>query len=180
MKQSPALSKVARGDLCAGCGGCALVAPDAVTMEMTPPGYLRPRQTAPLSAEAETRIAALCPGLGQSVAAEGRQDDPLWGPYQEMRTGHATNADLRYHGSSGGVLSAVMNYLVTSGKVDGAIQTTADPEVPVANVATISVDLAGVQAAAGSRYAPSAPLASLGPVLEGDKTYAFVGAHLEI
>lgn len=175
MKQSPALSKVARGDLCAGCGGCALVAPDAVTMEMTPPGYLRPRQTGPVAAEAEAKIAALCPGLGQSVAAEGRQDDPLWGPYQEMRTGHATNADLRYHGSSGGVLSAVMNYLVTSGKVDGAIQTTADPEVPVANIATISVDLAGVQAAAGSRYAPSAPLASLGPVLEGDRTYAFVG-----
>ena len=75
MKQSPALSKVARGDLCAGCGGCALVAPDAVTMEMTPPGYLRPRQSGPVrvreakvSVEEEHQLRAGLDQVGELIA----------------------------------------------------------------------------------------------------------------
>jgi coenzyme F420 hydrogenase subunit beta len=60
---SPALARVVRGKLCTGCGLCAAIAPDAVRMTMQPPGWLRPEQTAPVSAEADAAIAAACPGL---------------------------------------------------------------------------------------------------------------------
>ena len=47
------LDRIKRGDLCAGCGGCALVAGDAIAMETVPPGFLRPVQRAPLSPETD-------------------------------------------------------------------------------------------------------------------------------
>lgn len=176
---APSLARVARGHLCAGCGGCALVAPEAVRMQMTPPGFLRPVQIAPASAQADAAIAAICPGLGQEVAAEGRRDDALWGPYLEMQTGHATDPDLRFRASSGGALSALVAHLLARGAIDSAVQVGAgDP--PVANATVLSHDAADVARAAGSRYAPSAPLAGLGPLLEGQGRHAFVGKPCDV
>ncbi|SET62945.1 Coenzyme F420 hydrogenase/dehydrogenase, beta subunit C-terminal domain [Oceanicella actignis] len=174
------LDRVERGRLCAGCGGCALLSDGALRMERTPPGFLRPVPQGPLSREAEARIAAICPALGQSVAAEGRPDDVLWGPSLAMHEAWAQDEELRFTGSSGGALSAVLVHLLESGKVDAVVQTAADPADPVANRTVISTSRAEVLAAAGSRYAPSAPLAALGPCLEDDRIYAFVGKPCDV
>ena len=178
--QSPALDRVARGNLCAGCGGCALVAPQKVVMEMTPPGYLRPRQTAPLTATEDARIARICPGLGQKIEASGRTDHVLWGPYEAVKVGFATDPVLRFSASSGGVLSALLVHLLESAKVDAIIQTAASPNIPVANVTVLSRSAADVLAASGSRYAPSAPLAKLASYLDSDLRFAFVGKPCDV
>ena len=157
----PSLARIARGNLCAGCGACAGLSPGKITMEMTPPGFLRPRQTALLTAEEDDRIARICPGLGQRVVAGGRTHHALWGPHVEMLTGWATDPDLRFGGASGGGLSALAAYLLDSGTVDAVVQVGADPQHPIANRRTISTTVAGVAAMAGSRYAPSAPLEGL-------------------
>ena len=172
---SPALARVARGDLCAGCGACAGIAPGKVAMQITPPGFLRPRQTAPLTQTEEAAIAAACPGLGQIVQAEGRADPVLWGPYVQMVTGWASDPALRHAGSSGGVLSALAAYLLASGRVTGVLQTAADPGFVLGNAAVISRDGAQVLAAAGSRYAPSAPLEGLADLIARARPLAFVG-----
>ena len=177
---APSLARVLRGNLCAGCGGCALVAPGKVDMEMTPPGYLRPRQRAALTAQEDATIKQICPGLGQTVKAEGRTDDVLWGPYKRMEAGHATDAALRFAASSGGGLSALLVHLLESDVVDAVIQTGADPQVPVANTPVISMTPEQVLAAAGSRYGPSAPLADLEGPLNSDKRYAFVGKPCDV
>lgn len=172
---SPALARVARGDLCAGCGACAGIAPGKVAMQITPPGFLRPNQTAPLTASEEAAIAAVCPGLGQVVQADGRTDPVLWGPYVQMVTGWASDAQVRHAGSSGGVLSALATYLLASGRVTGVLQTAADPGFALGNAAVISRDGAQVLAAAGSRYAPSAPLEGLAQIIARGQPLAFVG-----
>lgn len=177
---SPALARVERGALCSGCGGCALVAPGRITMETVAPGLLRPRQTAALSADEEAHIAALCPGLGQSVEAAGRRDDVLWGPYRAMRTGHATDPELRHAASSGGALSAALVHLLETGAVDGVIQTAAAPDLAIGNVTVLSRTPAEVQAAAGSRYAPSSPLADLADRLDEAGRFAFVGKPCDV
>jgi coenzyme F420 hydrogenase subunit beta len=172
---SPALARVARGDLCAGCGACAAIAPGRVAMAAAGPGWLRPVQTAPLDPAEEAAIAAVCPGLGQTVAAAGRRDDPLWGPFLAMQAGHATDPGLRHAGASGGALSALALWLVESGRVDAVVQVAADPDDPVANRTVVTRDRAGVLAAAGSRYAPSAPLAGLAPLVASGARHAFLG-----
>ena len=159
--QKNSLALVARGNLCAGCGACAGLSPDKIAMEMAPPGFLRPRQTAPLTAEEDARIARICPGLGQKVAAGGRTDPVLWGPYVEMMTGWATDPELRFAGASGGGLSAIATWLLDSGTVDAVVQVGADMLRPTANRTRVSTTPAEVAAAAGSRYAASAPLVGL-------------------
>lgn len=180
MKPAASLSRVTRGNLCAGCGGCAIAAPGKITMSLQDPGYLRPQQTATLTPEEDARIARICPGLGQSVEADGRTDDVMWGPYVAMHTGFSTDPDLRHAASSGGGLSAMLVHLLDSGAVDAVIQTAAAPQVPVANVTVLSDTAADVAMAAGSRYAPSAPLAGLSEHLDSNRRFAFVGKPCDV
>lgn len=172
---SAALARVARGDLCAGCGACAAIAPGRVAMREAAPGFARPVQTGPVTPREDAAIAAVCPGLVEEVEAGGRRDHVLWGPYLEMRTGHATDPGLRHAASSGGALSAVLVHLLETGAVDGVIQTGASEAVPVGNAAVLSRDAAAVRAAAGSRYAPSSPLDGIERHLSGSERLAFVG-----
>jgi coenzyme F420 hydrogenase subunit beta len=174
------LARVARGQLCSGCGGCALVAPGRIVMEYEAQGFLRPQQLGPVSAGEDARIARICPGLGQRVEAGERRDDVLWGPWLEMRRGHARDETLRHVASSGGALSALLVHLLESGRVDGVVQTAADPALPIGNVTVLSEEAAAIQAAAGSRYAPSAPLAALEPHLAGERRLAFVGKPCDV
>jgi coenzyme F420 hydrogenase subunit beta len=176
---SPSLERVAAGDLCAGCGACAALAPGRITMAMAAPGFLRPLQSAALDPEQEVAIAAVCPGLGQRVDAAGRPDDVLWGPLLTVRTGWATDPAIRFAGASGGALTALLAWLLDSGTVDAVVQVAADPDRPLGNVTVISQSALAVRAAAGSRYAPSAPLAGLGALLQDHRTsgrrFAVVG-----
>lgn len=172
---APSLARVARGNLCAGCGACAGLLPGRIAMEMTPPGYLRPVQKAPVSAGEDGLIAAVCPGLGQEVRAQGRPDSPLWGPFLEMRTGWAADPVLRHAGASGGGLSAVLAFLLASEQVDAVLQIRADPAVPIGNATVVSAGMAELLAAAGSRYAPSAPLEKLRELQADGRRFAFVG-----
>lgn len=176
--QTPALRRVAKGALCSGCGACAALVPHAVKMETSDKGFLRPRQTGPLSAAEDAGIARACPGLVQTVLVEGRTDHALWGPYISMRTGFATDPELRFKGSSGGALSGLLAWLIESGEVSAALTNAADPDRAVANQPALARNRSDIARAAGSRYAPSAPLAALD--LAGGQPTAFVGKPCDV
>lgn len=139
------------------------------------PGYLRPQQTALLTAEEDAKIARVCPGLGQRVEAAGRSDSVLWGPYIAMETGWSSDPAVRFAGSSGGALSALLVHLLAMGVVEAVVQTTASPDLAIGNVTVITEDAAAIVAAAGSRYAPSAPLECLAQMIRSGRKLAFVG-----
>ncbi len=176
---SPSLERVRLGDLCAGCGACAGLFPDSLRMAETAPGFLRPVQTAGLNPAEEATFAAVCPGLGQKVEAGARTTSDLWGPYDAMWTGWACDPQIRFAGASGGALSMILLHLLESGVVESVVQTAAAPDLAIGNVAVLSEDRDGILAAAGSRYAPSAPLAQLqdhlGKYRAQGRRFAFVG-----
>lgn len=180
MKPSRAISQVRRGALCAGCGGCALAAPGKIAMEVSGDGYLRPRQLAEITPAEEQTIAQTCPGLVQEIEPAGREDNLLWGPYIAMYTGWAHEAHMRFAGSSGAALTAVLAHLLETGEVDGVLQVRADPERPVGNIVSVSRTSQEVLMAAGSRYAPSAPLAEMVDLLDGEERFAFVGKPCDV
>lgn len=177
---SPALKRVMAGHLCSGCGGCAAIAPEKIEMALLPPGYLRPVQRMVLSEEEERGVAAICPGLLVDQDADGRPDDPLWGPYLGVWTGHATDPELRHAASSGGALSALLVHLLESGAVEFVLQTAADPENPVGNRTVLSRSAAEIIEASGSRYAPSAPLDGIDEHLAAGRRFAFVGKPCDV
>ena len=187
---SPTLAKVVAGELCSGCGLCAGVSGGRVALETVAPGYTRPVQHAPLPQEAEAQVAAACPGAkvapwtGAEALAFPWGDapavDPYWGPYHGVDTGHATDPDVRFVGSSGGVASALLIAAIESGQVDAALHIAADPERPTRNVLHWSTNRAEVLAGAGSRYAASSPLAEIDAALASGRRFAFVGKPCDV
>ena len=180
MKPSPVLKRVVDGGLCSGCGGCAAIAPKSVCMGITEKGFLRPRQLAEVTPDREGRIADCCPGTGLTQAPGDREDHPLWGPFVEIRSGYSSNPALRHHASSGGGLSAILTHLLRSGTVDAVLQTAAASSLPIGNQNVVSTTAEDIFAAAGSRYAPSAPLAGLDGVLAEKRRFAFVGKPCDV
>jgi coenzyme F420 hydrogenase subunit beta len=180
MRPSPSLKRVLRGDLCTGCGGCVAAAPGKIAMTLTGPGWLRPLQLADLDEQEEMRIAGICPGIVLEQDAAGRPDDPMWGPVLACRTGHAIDADMRHTASSGGGLSALLSHLLETGAVDRILQIAADQADPLGNTTVFSMNSGDVVSAAGSRYAPSAPLVRLEEALVADGLTAFVGKPCDV
>ncbi len=177
---SSTLGRIARGNLCSGCGACAAIAPKAIDMQVSGAGFLRPRQTETLTPDQDHRIADACPGLGLQLSPGDRSEHMLWGPYISVYSGHATDATLRHQASSGGALSALLIHLLESGTVDRVLQTGADPDLPIGNRNVLNEAQAEVFASAGSRYAPSAPLAAIAPLLDTDLRIAFVGKPCDV
>lgn len=176
---SDTLARVGR--LCVGCGICRAVAsPGGIEMRMSESGYLRPAQVGTLTPEDERRIAAVCPGLSLAHEPANGHDHAVWGPVVKIRVGYATDDALRHHASSGGVLSAVLQFLLESGRVNRIIQTAADAQSPISNATVESKTRSDILYAAGSRYAPSAPLAELRRQMEKPGRFALVGKPCDI
>lgn len=180
---SPSLKAVLDGKLCSGCGLCAGVAADAVELTLAQPGFLRPRQNAPLSARQERIVAGACPGL--TVAPWDRlaapNIDPHWGPWREILTGHATDPRVRFTGSSGGFLTALGQYALRVGLVDAVVTVQAGGrDAPLANPIRIIDQPAALLSAAGSRYGPSAPLANVAALLDDGRRFLFIGKPCDV
>lgn len=146
-------------------------------------GQLRPQAVAGvgLSRHRQQEIKQSCPALVVHALDEaGAVRHTLWGPVRSSHTGHATDPDLRFHGSSGGLISALAWHLLRTGAVDGVAQIAAVPGEPLNNTLQISRTRADVIRAAGSRYAPAAPLDSLWRLLGPGERVAFVGKPCDV
>ncbi|WP_158255213.1 Coenzyme F420 hydrogenase/dehydrogenase, beta subunit C-terminal domain [Rhodoblastus acidophilus] len=144
-------------------------------MAMSDDGFLRPA-----SGLSTGRAEAVCPGVALSHESSGGCYDPLWGPIVRTATGFALDSELRFTGSSGGVLSAISLGLIESGMVAFVWQTRADLDDPIGNVTGASRTRAEILEAAGSRYGPSCPLANLGDALATGEVFAFVGKPCDV
>jgi len=174
------LGRILRADCCAGCGLCASLSSDAIEMRTSAEGFLRPVATGPVDTARDDLICEVCPGIRLSQTNEAGVRHPIWGPVVSARTGHATDAALRFHASSGGALSAFADFLLRTGEVDFVMHTAAAADSPIRNRSVVSVDSDDVFRAAGSRYAPSSPLDSLDRHLGGKSRFAVVGKPCDI
>ena len=172
------VSKIVDLDLCHGCGACAAADP-ALTMEMQPSGYLRPKAADGPSID-ESAVEEVCSGARLSAPQSDAEYHPLWGPIHSLSTGHAVDVQTRFRGSSGGVLSALQIFLVESGAVEFVVSTSADPADPIGTATSERGNREDILAAAGSRYAPSTPLADLEAHLQKGKRFAFVGKPCDV
>ncbi|MEM1047278.1 MAG: Coenzyme F420 hydrogenase/dehydrogenase, beta subunit C-terminal domain [Pseudomonadota bacterium] len=177
---SHALKRVLDADLCTGCGLCAAVTNGAITMDYSEKGFLRPRQVAAISPEQDDLILGVCPGLALDRSPGPAENHPVWGPYHAVRVGWSSRPDLRHMASSGGGLSAILTYLVESGRVDAVLQVAGSEDRPIDNAIVVSRSYDAILSAAGSRYSPSAPLADLTRHMESGQTFALVGKPCDV
>jgi coenzyme F420 hydrogenase subunit beta len=178
------LKRIVEDGLCTGCGACVFAAtPDAVSMKMNSDGFLRPVATDELALEDEQAIQRICPGIGlrhETAFDAGVQYVPEWGPIKELKAGHATDEEVRHVASSGGVLSAILIHLLKTKQVDFVVHTRASSSEPLINEAVFSETREDILSAAGSRYAPAAPVSALPAALARPGRFAFVGKPCDV
>ena len=182
--QSPALSRVMQGELCAGCGLCAGMAPDKIALRLTPEGFARPYPLGPaLAPEEESTVARACPGSEIAPwpdSSAATNVHPMWGPIARSLEGHANDPAVRFVGSSGGILSALAIHALTSGAVDAVVHMGGDDAVPTLNRLRVSTSAAEILAAAGSRYGPSPVLSDIGALLDDPRRFIIIGKPCDI
>jgi coenzyme F420 hydrogenase subunit beta len=180
------LSEIVENGLCIGCGLCpSLAEPGEIELVMTPEGRDRPVARSPLGKATLARINAVCPGTriggpdpAQSSATAVK--DTAWGPVERVTIGHATDPEVRFQGSSGGVLTALGQFLLSSGRVKFILHVGASRSQPMRTDRRVSFDAASVLENAGSRYGPTKPLADFGEILDRGEPFALIAKPCDV
>jgi coenzyme F420 hydrogenase subunit beta len=175
-----AVARVVDADNCSGCGACCLL--DAgLEMKLDANGFNRPVRTvyedAATAPDAIRTFQGMCPGLGVTAPRPaGAQRHPTMGPYVSVWEAWAVDEEVRYHGSSGGALTALMGWLVATGQQTTFVGARAAEGAPERTVTVQIQTRAEALASAGSRYAPVSNAAD--PALRTSRA-GFVGKPCE-
>lgn len=158
------IAKVVDAGNCSGCGGCALIS-GRVSMQLSDDGFLRPSVIArsdrdldtAASAEA-TRFRRICPGVSVPGAPRTARHHRIFGRYESVWQGFASDEAQRRHGSSAGVLTALSGWLVAEGHAESVVEAAADPSNVRRTIPVRATSAAEAVRYTGSRYAPVAAL----------------------
>lgn len=186
MSPTDRLNAIVEQGLCIGCGLCQAVAgPSVVSVTTTTTGYQQPVVIGELDHATVDTIYDVCPGTkvhGQPsrLLADDTKVDNVWGPWRRITRAWATDPEVRFTGSTGGVLTALGQYLLSSGRVDFILHVKASTTEPMNGEPTLSFTEADVFDAAGSRYGPTAPLLDITSMLERGQPFAFIGKPCDL
>lgn len=182
MRKIKTILDVVDWGLCVGCGACIAVCehPAAVELVSIPEVGIRPRFDRNTCSSCKECLQ-ICPGyqIDASIAPSEPQEkivpNLLIGPTLEVWEGHAADKQLRYNGSSGGILSALAAYCLEKENMAFVLHTGMDPERPWQNRTIISRNRKEILNNAGSRYASSSPCEWLQRIEESDRPCIFIG-----
>lgn len=179
------LDQVLQNNLCAGCGACAFVGRDhGVVMLDIPTVGRRPVGAEGLPDRLKDDIAAVCPGSQIRSPgwheAEPDESELLVGPTEGIWEGWAAEPELRWAGSSGGVVTALATYALERLDMALVVHTGMDPDMPWRNRTVVSRDRSQLVGNSGSRYTTSSPVEALGIIEEADRPCVFIGKPCDV
>jgi coenzyme F420 hydrogenase subunit beta len=128
-----------------------------------------------------TSCLSICPGhyVDGNMAARANLDESIMdtdvGPVLEIWEGYASDSEIRFRGSSGGMLSALSLYCLEKEGMDFVLHTGMDEEKPWQNKTRTSRTRNEVLSCTGSRYAPASPCDSLELIEKAEKPCVFIG-----
>jgi coenzyme F420 hydrogenase subunit beta len=149
-------------------------------MEMSSRGFLHPQLSREMNKEEMTLFQSYCPGIGLMHPVRNSTHTALWGPVKKTGIGYACDKDVRFKASSGGMVSALAIYLLENKLVKGVLHIVASKQDPLENISQISYTIDEVIDAAGSRYAPAAPLTKLADCINLEGVFAFIGKPCDV
>ena len=158
---------------------------DRIRVVRTSNGYERPVVVGRIDGAMADRIHDICPGtrvdgLPESEITPETKTDNVWGPWLRMARAWAGDAAVRHEGSTGGVLTALAQFMLADGRVDFVLHAKASAENPTFGEPHLSFTAGDVLEGAGSRYGPTAPLVGIDGVLDRGMPFAFVGKPCDI
>ena len=184
------IQRVVNNNLCISCGACVVASPPgAIEMRYDAGrGMFFPNILKPKLVDGKGEEFAVCPGKGypiiglsQRFEGEGCERDVKLGTWRKSWAAQSTDAGILKRASSGGVMTAIAEYLIDSGKVDGAVVTGmqygAPGPRPKAYIARNREELFEAQ---GSKYCPSPTLLALSKAMETKEKCVFLGTPCQV
>lgn len=178
------IQEVVDTQLCCGCGACAYISPDAISMVDVEAEGRRPKIC--LKKDLSPAALEVCPGVGLSHDPV-RPDEPFvqelreaWGPILAIWEGFAIDPEIRFSGSSGGAITALALYCLEARNMSHVVHTAARSDTPYLNETVQSRNRDDLLRATGSRYAPASPCDGLQSIEDADGPCVFVGKPCDV
>lgn len=174
------VKKTVNAYLCNSCGACKAVCPTgAIKFHETSAGYVHP------IINEETCIDCglcerVCPGLHGCLESVTDEDSNTLGQGCEGYLGTATNNLYWRNGQSGGAVSAVLEYLFTSGTIKSAVVTELSDQQEIRGRAIIIRNISGILPSQKSRYTPIPLIDAISNLDEVDFPSAIVALPCQI
>lgn len=170
--------QVNKHNMCLGCGLCSLT--QNVKMVQNGGRYV------PSAVVENDIIEESCPAKGYNLKEEGRI---LFGDihyryeigyYRRLRLAHSSDSTILKNASSGGVMTQIAQYLLSSKKVDGVISNRFIYSGNTVRTETfIAYSLEDLLSGQGSKYCPTSTLSILSK-LDKAKKYLLIGTPCQI
>lgn len=176
------LQDVVEWGLCIGCGACSYACTKTnVSLVNILSEGIRPQFEIADACGSCTQCLSFCPGyvvdadLHRAPGNEKRPSEHEFGAALEIWEGHASDPEIRFQASSGGLLSAIAIYCLEREGMGFVLHSGADEEAPWVNRTVQSRNRAEMLSRAGSRYSPSSPCDSLASIESSDSPCVFIG-----
>ena len=185
MNKTEELSRIISGGYCIGCGACAAMDTDHITMGFDQYGTYQPQVQGEINFAKVEAILKVCPfsdngpnedELALTLFPKTELDERI-GRYSGLYAGHVKEGEFRAKGSSGGMVSWVLSELLATKMVDGIIHMKSSEGrngTPLFSYA-VSTTAEEVLNGAKSKYYPMEMSGVLDFIRMSDKRYALVG-----
>ena len=164
MKKNSSINYIVSNNLCTGCGLCQDICPQGAIKFYKHKGRNIPFITKSLCKNDEgcSMCYRVCPGKGINLREISKQFfkrekfnfDYYLGYYLNTYEGYSNNFEIRYHSSSGGVLTHFLIFLLDKKIIDGAVITRFKSESPLEPETIIARTREEIILGKGSKYCP--------------------------
>lgn len=123
MSQRGSVEAVVRDGLCNSCGTCVAICPQGAVGMVETPGGLLFAKVSKESCDCCGLCLRACGGSHLENGLLSGEADPFKGEVLAAYCGYATDPEVRLRGQSGGVVTALLSFLMDSGEIDKALVT---------------------------------------------------------
>ncbi len=170
-----------QSELCNRCGSCVGLSDGKISFEDREGKYL-PKIHAAIDDAMADRIWEACSGkefdfnkYNKHFYSQTPNFHAYTGAYHGIYIGHAVDPEVRRNGASGGIISAVLIYLLEKGKIDGVVTLRMSHEKPWLSEPFIATTKEEVMEAAQSKYTISSVNEILSETQNFKGALAYVG-----
>ena len=172
MKFEKSINKIVYNELCSGCATCYSICPkEAIKINHSFPYISVTDQCIDCGL-----CSKVCPSVN-STYNSGSDFDNRLGKYITCISGYSCSSSERLNGASGGMVTALLHYLLDSKQIDKVAIVSQTNENADIQIISNSSDLVKSQK---SKYLPIPINQVLKSIHEGKDTYAFVGTPCQI
>lgn len=177
---------IASWRLCIGCGACVCACPedrlrlyDVLEEGIRP--FLEER-----GCDHCGKCVEVCPGytiVHPNALMKGELGEEIhegFGAILEIWEGYAVDEEIRFHGSSGGLVSALAMYCMEKEGMYATIHTGIEPDKPWKNKTVMSKSRSDLLGRTGSRYSPASPCDGLKKIESSPSPCVFIGKPCDV